>query len=403
MKKQLLTYFICLPILLSTSISIAQNSCYFKDTLLSIDFGSAYKQQEFNLSSLKNYRRDYTVCPNDGYYSYSDKTGNCFNGDWITLDEDHTPNDMGGKMMVVNASEKAGIFFIATLAGFKPGTNYEFSSWLLNICKINSGCSPLPPNIQITLETLQGIKIVSFNTGQLFQSDFPSWKRYFGLFSTPADASSLILKMTNTTNGGCGNDFAMDDIYIRECYPIPPPAASMEKPVAKPLPRTVDEKRLPVVIKEQAPVKKDIQTVKRLPTADPVVKNIEINRPTKVIKLLPKPILTRANPVIKEIEVAEGEILIEIYDNGIIDGDTISVYINNELVVSKTALSAKPISLKLRIDEASNYHELIMVAENLGSIPPNTSLMVVTTAGKRYEVFISSSEQKNAKIIIKRK
>jgi hypothetical protein len=47
-----------------------------------------------------------------------------------------------------------------------------------------------------------------------------------------------------------------------------------------------------------------------------------------------------------------------------------------------------------------SHHELIMIANNLGSIPPNTSLMVTTTKSKRYEVFISSSEQKNAKVII---
>jgi hypothetical protein len=46
------------------------------------------------------------------------------------------------------------------------------------------------------------------------------------------------------------------------------------------------------------------------------------------------------------------------------------------------------------------HHELIMVAENLGSIPPNTSLMIITAAKQRFQVFISSSEQKNAKIAI---
>lgn len=44
-------------------------------------------------------------------------------------------------------------------------------------------------------------------------------------------------------------------------------------------------------------------------------------------------------------------------------------------------------------------HELVMVANNLGSIPPNTSLMIITANDKRYEVFISSSEQKNARVI----
>jgi len=40
-----------------------------------------------------------------------------------------------------------------------------------------------------------------------------------------------------------------------------------------------------------------------------------------------------------------------------------------------------------------------MVADNLGTIPPNTSVMIITTPSKRYEVFISSSEQKNAKVV----
>ncbi len=46
------------------------------------------------------------------------------------------------------------------------------------------------------------------------------------------------------------------------------------------------------------------------------------------------------------------------------------------------------------------HHELIMVANNLGSIPPNTSLMIITANNKRSEVFISSTEQKNAKMLI---
>ena len=44
-----------------------------------------------------------------------------------------------------------------------------------------------------------------------------------------------------------------------------------------------------------------------------------------------------------------------------------------------------------------------MVAENLGSIPPNTSVMIITTASKRYEVFISSDEQNNAKVVFELK
>ncbi len=80
--------------------------------------------------------------------------------------------------------------------------------------------------------------------------------------------------------------------------------------------------------------------------------------------------------------------------------DTITVYHNNEVVAFKRGLSNKPITINIKASVDDPHHEFVMVADNLGSIPPNTALMVVTTGGKRYEVFISSDEQKNAKVII---
>ncbi|MGP2478125.1 hypothetical protein, partial [Listeria monocytogenes] len=59
-----------------------------------------------------------------------------------------------------------------------------------------------------------------------------------------------------------------------------------------------------------------------------------------------------------------------------------------------------PISLKIRNTPTDRIHELIIVAENLGDIPPNTALMVVAAGKKRYEVFLSSTEERNAKVII---
>ena len=69
------------------------------------------------------------------------------------------------------------------------------------------------------------------------------------------------------------------------------------------------------------------------------------------------------------------------------------------MVLSRARLSAKALTLKITIDANNPHHELVMVANNLGSIPPNTSLMVVTAGSNRYEVFISSNEQNNAKVV----
>ncbi|CAN5724423.1 hypothetical protein BH11BAC4_BH11BAC4_23150 [soil metagenome] len=373
-------------------------NCVFKDTLFRIDFGNTRNPQEFNLGTLRNYERDNGDCPPDGFYSYSSSTGNCFNGDWITLPEDHTAGDVGGKMFFVNANPTAAAFFIATLSGFKPGTTYEFGVWMMNLCKINGGCSPLPPNILITLRTPAGMTVGSFQTGQISSSYAPSWKKYFAFFTTPAEATSLVLKMEDLTNGGCGNDFTMDDITVRECYKvIPAPAPKELKPEPKPI--AVAAKP---VIKEPTEelLKKDPEPVSKIPVSgnNPVPK--EVTKIKTVDIPLAKVILSRENPVIKTIQTEPATMLIELYDNGQIDGDTVSIYHNNELVISHAGLSEKAISFKIKVDADHPHHELIMVADNLGSIPPNTSLMVITANKKRYEIFISSSEQKNAKLVI---
>jgi hypothetical protein len=65
---------------------------------------------------------------------------------------------------------------------------------------------------------------------------------------------------------------------------------------------------------------------------------------------------------------------------GEIDGDTVSIYHNNVLLKSKARLSQKPLSFNIALDDTHPHHELVMVAENLGSIPPNTSMMIITAA-----------------------
>jgi hypothetical protein len=106
--------------------------------------------------------------------------------------------------------------------------------------------------------------------------------------------------------------------------------------------------------------------------------------------------------LVRTISVTSPEVIINIYDNGTIDHDTISVYLDNKLIVSHQMLTTNPITVKLKMDDTGNdYHELIMVAENLGDIPPNTSLMVVKAGDKQQEVRITSTEQKNAMVIFK--
>lgn len=104
----------------------------------------------------------------------------------------------------------------------------------------------------------------------------------------------------------------------------------------------------------------------------------------------------RENNLVQTITSETKNVTIKIYDNGEIDDDTISVYLDKKLVLSKQRLSASPLVVNIKMDEDDAEHELVMVADNLGRIPPNTSLMLVNAGDKRYEVRITSNEQKNA-------
>ncbi|HVZ26404.1 MAG TPA: hypothetical protein VG842_10135, partial [Sediminibacterium sp.] len=115
---------------------------------------------------------------------------------------------------------------------------------------------------------------------------------------------------------------------------------------------------------------------------------------------IPKVLLERANNLVKTITVSEPDIEIDLYDNGTIDNDSISVYHNNELVVSHARLTYTPIVVKIKCTREDGRHEITIVAENLGDIPPNSALMVVKAGRERHEVSLDSNEQTNAKVVI---
>ena len=113
---------------------------------------------------------------------------------------------------------------------------------------------------------------------------------------------------------------------------------------------------------------------------------------------------TRRKEVLnQELVIESDSIRLSFYDNGEIDGDSISVFVNNQVVLMHQELAAKAFNLYLHLDSTREVNEISMFAENLGRIPPNTALMVVTDGKNRYEVFMSSSLTENATIRLKRK
>jgi hypothetical protein len=401
----------CFTAQFAAALQTQSLDCTLRPPVITINFGQG-RVADINEEAPQRYSLVWSTCPNDGFYTFASATSDCFRGDWFTLTEDHTPGDGDGNMMLVNASPEGGVFLNRALGGLKGGATYEFKAWMMNVCRIRGGCPPLPPNILVRLTTTSGKPIAQFQTGELVQTAEPRWTPYTQNFTMPTGAPMLVLTMVNNTTGGCGNDFALDDITFRECVTPELPISTLAMRVSQAISQQIALKKdptpatLPKVIPAEQP--------KEEPFVKPASRTSQLEQGKKepapvVSRTAPKPVttiptptilLTRENSLIKQIETSAGEIKIDLYDNGVVDGDTVSVYHNNELIVSSAALTQRPISFRIQVSSVQPVHELIMVAHNLGSIPPNTSLMIVTAGDKRYEAFISSSEQKNAKVVV---
>lgn len=100
------------------------------------------------------------------------------------------------------------------------------------------------------------------------------------------------------------------------------------------------------------------------------------------------------------VKVTEPELFITLYDNAVVDDDTVSVFADKKPVLLRQRISEKPLGFSLRLTEPGSPVEILMQAENLGSIPPNTAIMILWAGEKRYELRLRSSYEKHAVVII---
>lgn len=162
--------------------------------------------------------------------------------------------------------------------------------------------------------------------------------------------------------------------------PSGPPAVDLaSKPKAKP---ALDPVKTPTAPKTSA--------ANDLPVATAPLNNVQ-------------KFTSRRKLVLKEIPVSSDSIELRFYDNAEIDGDSIAIFLNSQLLYEHIRLTDKPYTLRLAVADLQESNELVMVAENLGSIPPNTSLMVAMVDGQRYETRLESTEQTSAAIRFVRK
>lgn len=132
-----------------------------------------------------------------------------------------------------------------------------------------------------------------------------------------------------------------------------------------------------------------------------------------LIAAKPKPVETeisaleafnqRGKVVAKELLVFNSKLRLEIYDNGEIDYDSVSLFLNNKQILPKSMLNHKAIRLSIDLDPDLEVNELSMFAVNLGMIPPNTAALILYDGNTRYETMLTSDLSKSATLRIRRK
>jgi hypothetical protein len=120
-------------------------------------------------------------------------------------------------------------------------------------------------------------------------------------------------------------------------------------------------------------------------------------------RLAEKQLQMRLKTIVRILDVVDDSVRIDLYDNGEFDYDSVSVFYNNHLIESHQLLDTrKPISFYVHVDSIETNNDLSMFAENLGRIPPNAGLMIVTDKGHRYEINMESNFQKTATVRLRK-
>jgi len=154
--------------------------------------------------------------PNDGNYTITNTTdcngaGRKVFTTWDVLRQDHTPGDVNGYMMIVNASFNPDIVIERTVTNLCPNTRYEYSLWIYNICPAadQAGCT-IKPNLTFLIDG-----VGKYTTGDITAA---GWQQV-GFTFTTGNTTTSTFSIRNNATGGNGNDWAIDDISIIQCLP----------------------------------------------------------------------------------------------------------------------------------------------------------------------------------------
>lgn len=107
---------------------------------------------------------------------------------------------------------------------------------------------------------------------------------------------------------------------------------------------------------------------------------------------------------ISEVFFSSDSLQLSVYDNGVIDGDTISMVLNGKIIAEKIGLTAKAFKITIpALIKQGDSLLLVMNAESLGLIPPNTGLLIIQDGATRHEIRYEGDLQKSSSVMLRKK
>ena len=144
----------------------------------------------------------------------------------------------------------------------------------------------------------------------------------------------------------------------------------------------------------------------KLSFMQPAVKKEVVAVPVKEREIViksSKEVVKRETEIIRTVVFTSDSLVISLYDNGEIDGDTVSLVLNGNVIMSKQGLTDKAIRKTIAASRDWGLFRLVLFAENLGRIPPNSGLLILQDGNERYQIRFSGDLQKNSAVILRRR
>ena len=317
-----------------------------------------------------------------------------FNGQWKgEFDEvNRTKEDNYGYVLELT-TEGTRVF------GYSYSYFKEFGNSYYTICRLTGTLDPQTKDIVVT-----EIEITKHNTPPTFINCFQTHYLHYEKGPDNTEILRGTWEPAPNQGPGCGKGVTVLSRRIANRVPLgvdrrrETVGMTPTKPAPRTAPAAAPKKTQPPVIAKAEP-KEEPKTVIEFPKVEEG-QIIEPKKPVEIPVVKPHPKLqSRRSDVVKTIKIENPTFRLDFYDNGEIDGDSISVFFNGKVVLSNQMLTDKPISLTLSLDPGISENIVTMYAENLGTIPPNTAVMIVTDGTRRYEVRMESDLKKSGSVI----